>query len=82
MIHNRTYKIADFGLAKVIESLFDKLNLSVKGTPLYMAPELIKEEAVGDPKVDMWSLGVVLFRMLYGGQYPYLTVGKKYGNRE
>jgi serine/threonine-protein kinase ULK/ATG1 len=42
MLHNRIYKIADFGLAKIIESFFDKMNLSVKGTPLYMAPELIK----------------------------------------
>lgn len=42
MIHNRIYKIADFGLAKIVETLFDKMNLSVKGTPLYMAPEMIK----------------------------------------
>jgi serine/threonine-protein kinase ULK/ATG1 len=47
-----------------------------------MAPELIKEEAVADPKVDMWSLGIVLYRMLFGGQFPFLNPNKKYGNRE
>ena len=81
MIHNRIYKIADFGLAKVVETLFQKLNLSTKGTPLYMAPELINEEAAGDPKVDMWSLGVVLYRMLFGGHFPFLDPHRKYEAR-
>lgn len=78
MIHDRLYKITDFGLAKVINTLYDKLAMSFKGTPLYMAPEMIKEEAKPDPKVDMWSLGVILFRMMYGGVYPFLVGNKKY----
>lgn len=42
MIHDRLYKITDFGLAKIIDTLDDKLSISFKGTPLYMAPEMIQ----------------------------------------
>ena len=30
----------------------------------------------------MWSLGVILYRMLFEGQYPFLNPSKKYKNRE
>lgn len=43
-----------------------------------MAPEMIKEEAQADAKIDMWALGVILFRMLFGGAFPYLVGNKKY----
>lgn len=46
-----------------------------------MAPELINEEAAADPKVDMWSLGVVIYRMLFGGQFPFLDPHRKYEAR-
>ncbi|CAD8048123.1 unnamed protein product [Paramecium sonneborni] len=77
MIHDRLYKITDFGLAKIVNTLVDKLTISFKGTPLYMAPEMIQEEATADPKIDMWSLGIILYRMLYN-KYPFLIQNKKY----
>ena len=44
---------------------------SIKGTPLYMAPELVKEQPYNHT-VDLWSLGVILFE-LYVGQPPFYT---------
>ncbi len=57
-------KIMDFGLAKVVnESVADKT--SVKGTPLYMAPEQILGEKV-DQQSDIYSLGCTFYRMVAG----------------
>ena len=40
------------------------------GTPSYMAPELVaKKDYYGQP-VDVWALGVLLYKMLTG-YYPF-----------
>jgi len=44
---------------------------SIKGTPLYMAPELVKEQPY-DHTVDLWSLGIILYE-LFVGQPPFYT---------
>jgi len=57
-------KLADFGLATKIgeNGLHDQKTC---GTPTYVAPEILKEEAYGFP-VDIWSLGVVIYIVLCG----------------
>ena len=60
-------KLTDFGFACVIEPGAD-LQLTC-GTPLYMAPEVIKGRHYGQ-KVDIWSLGVIVFAMLTS-TFPY-----------
>jgi serine/threonine protein kinase len=61
-------KLLDFGIAKVmgdIQGTHDTKTGTVIGTPEYMSPE----QAEGDdasPAVDVWAMGVVLFRCLTG----------------
>ena len=51
-------RIADFGLANEI-TIANTLK-SYCGTPGYMAPEVLTNQAYG-PAVDMWSLGVISY---------------------
>jgi tetratricopeptide (TPR) repeat protein len=67
-------KIMDFGLAKVVsDALADRT--SVKGTPLYMAPEQVTGDQV-DHQSDIYSLGCTLYRMATGR--PPFTGGDLY----
>jgi serine/threonine-protein kinase ULK/ATG1 len=55
-------KIADFGFAKVGPKETDVAN-TMCGSPLYMAPEILLSKAY-DAKVDLWSLGAIIYEML------------------
>lgn len=57
-------KITDFGLAKYSNKSEQKMNTAC-GTPGYVAPEVLKNQAYGPP-VDMWSMGVILYILLCG----------------
>nr|XP_022328897.1 serine/threonine-protein kinase ULK3-like isoform X1 [Crassostrea virginica] len=61
--YNPTLKIADFGFSK---HLFqgDELHL-MRGSPLYMAPEIICKGTY-DSRVDLWSIGVIIYECLFG----------------
>jgi serine/threonine protein kinase len=63
-------KIADFGLAKLLDrdSLSFQLTAThqVMGTPHYMAPEQMERPLEVDHRADIYSLGVVLYEMLTG----------------
>ncbi|KFM23332.1 Serine/threonine-protein kinase 36 [Auxenochlorella protothecoides] len=65
-----TVKLCDFGFARSL-SAHTLMVTSVKGTPLYMAPELVQERPYNHT-VDLWSLGVILYE-LYVGQPPFYT---------
>jgi tRNA A-37 threonylcarbamoyl transferase component Bud32 len=58
-------KLLDFGMAKVKESKVRTGVGLLAGTPHYMSPEQIRQEAVG-PRADIYGLGAVLFKMLTG----------------
>uniref|UniRef100_A0A7N0U9H6 non-specific serine/threonine protein kinase n=1 Tax=Kalanchoe fedtschenkoi TaxID=63787 RepID=A0A7N0U9H6_KALFE len=63
-------KLCDFGFARAMSTNTVVLR-SIKGTPLYMAPELVTEKPYNHT-VDLWSLGVILYE-LYVGQPPFYT---------
>lgn len=56
-------KVADFGFAKRVPK-YGKL-LTACGTPRYVAPEIVAG-AGHDTKVDMWSIGVIIYILLSG----------------
>ena len=61
-------KVLDFGVARLTDPLKPGLRTrtgEVLGTPLYMSPEQAAGHHV-DGKSDVWSLGVVLYRILSG----------------
>jgi serine/threonine protein kinase len=62
-------KVVDFGIAKA-ESAEHTQQLTgtaeVLGTPSYIAPELVLTKSPASPRSDIYSLGVVAYRMLTG----------------
>ncbi len=58
-----TLKIADFGFARSLPST--SLAETLCGSPLYMAPEILRYEKY-DAKADLWSVGTVLYEMMVG----------------
>ena len=64
-----TAKVADFGLARVLDRNDSTLHMtqdgSAMGTPLYMSPEQVEGKRL-DARSDLYSLGVTAFFMLTG----------------
>jgi serine/threonine-protein kinase ULK/ATG1 len=56
-------KIADFGFARSLPTT--SLAETLCGSPLYMAPEILRYEKY-DAKADLWSVGTVAFEMMVG----------------
>ncbi|CAM8887791.1 unnamed protein product [Rhodiola kirilowii] len=58
-------KVADFGLAKLIDRDYSRAWTTIRGTKGYLAPEWISGEAI-TPKADVFSYGMVLLEMISG----------------
>ncbi|XP_072310969.1 serine/threonine-protein kinase SIK3 homolog isoform X3 [Eucyclogobius newberryi] len=62
--HNLNIKIADFGFSNLFSR--GQLLKTWCGSPPYAAPELFEGKEYDGPKVDVWSLGVVLYVLVCG----------------
>jgi serine/threonine-protein kinase len=64
-------KLADFGLSRLLtEASFEQsVEVQLAGTPSFLAPEVVNG-ARATPASDVWSLGVVAYRML-NGRHPF-----------
>lgn len=58
-----TIKLCDFGFAKHHDGI--KRIMTICGSPLYMAPEIYNRKGY-TMSVDVWSLGIILYEMLFG----------------
>lgn len=63
MLSDGIIKLGDFGFSKILKD--ENFAISTIGTPYYMAPELWEGHKY-DSKVDIWSLGICLYEMLFG----------------
>jgi serine/threonine protein kinase len=66
--NNGVVKLADFGASKQLQTVTmtgGGGEMSLKGTPYWMAPEVIKQTGHGR-QADIWSLGCTVIEMLTG----------------
>ena len=68
------FKLGDFGIARELERTMS--GLSKKGTFSYMAPEMYKGEPY-DAKVDIYSLGIVLYKLRNHNRLPFISLEKQ-----
>lgn len=66
---NGDFKLGDFGIARTVEKTVS--GMSKKGTYNYMAPEVYRGNEYGFG-VDIYSLGIVLYRLLNKNRLPFL----------
>jgi serine/threonine protein kinase len=62
---NEDVKLCDFGFTREYDGKASYLQ-TFCGTVCYSAPEMLKGEKYAGEKVDVWSLGVILFALLTG----------------
>lgn len=65
VLENGSIKVADFGIAKVIQAPGNLTRESILGTPNYIAPEMVTGEGY-DHRVDIFSWGATMYELLTG----------------
>ncbi|KAI5293439.1 hypothetical protein KEM55_007099, partial [Ascosphaera atra] len=66
---NENVKLCDFGFTREYEGKASYLQ-TFCGTICYSAPEMLKGEKYAGEKVDVWSLGIILFALI-AGELPF-----------
>lgn len=62
---NENVKLCDFGFTREYEGKANYLQ-TFCGTVCYSAPEMLRGEKYAGEKVDVWSLGIILYALLKG----------------
>jgi len=77
MFKNGVLKLIDFGFSKHInpDLLENELHGTILGTPIYMAPELLLDLPYKGLKSEIYSLGVLLYFMVFG-KPPFMYPNK------
>ena len=65
------YKLGDFGISRILDSSASYMASTGIGTPQYWAPEQIS--GTYDNRVDIYSLGLVLYEMANDNRLPFAT---------
>ncbi len=73
------FKLGDFGVARSLSNVTG--SLSQKGTYNYMAPEIERGNDY-DATVDVYSLGLVLYRLANKNRLPFLDPNKSFNANE
>ena len=68
-----SYKLGDFGAARRLDRTFG--SYTTRGTFSYMAPEIYRQERY-DSRVDLYSLGIVLYRFMNRNRDPFIDPEK------
>ena len=61
-------KVTDFGIFGSTKG--GEAERHTAGSLKFMAPEILKGRTESDPKIDVWSLGIMMYAMLLG-EYPF-----------
>jgi serine/threonine-protein kinase len=69
MVAGGAVKVMDFGLARIDSSTLTAAG-EILGSASYMAPEVVTGQPVS-PRSDIFSLGVVAYELMTGGQRPF-----------
>lgn len=64
------YKLGDFGIAKILKD--STKAASMKGTPAFIAPEVYSGKETYSNAVDLYSLGIVLYKLMNFYRLPFL----------
>ena len=66
-----SFKLVDFGLAEIFA--FDGVKQEdIKGSPMWMAPELLLYDLNYNETIDIWATGIIMFEMITGKE-PFYT---------